>query len=77
MPPRISLNVNLTLGVNAPLVVYIVNATHKLLPFFSKTYFQKALKDFVSLYLTAPLCSREGSFVSWSLLHITSKSSII
>jgi hypothetical protein len=29
------------------------------------------------LYLTALLCSREDSFVSWSLLHITSKSSII
>jgi len=47
MPPRFSLNIDLTLGVNAPkLVVYIVNATHKLLPFFSKiSLLQKALKD--------------------------------
>jgi hypothetical protein len=79
MPPRFSLNTDLTLGVNAPkLVVYIVNATHKLLPFFSKiSLLQKALKDLFFFVFDYTSLQQGRSFVNWSLLQITSQSFII
>jgi hypothetical protein len=46
------------------------------LSFPKKIFSESTQRFFFSLYLTAPLCIREDSFVSWSLLQITSKSSI-